>query len=201
MSAAAKGYDTIVVGAGPAGCAIANRLGVDPARRVALVEAAAIATPAGPAPLRQNPPMTLPSRASRRTLWAVACMLALKSAVPLLASFAAAAQGRPVAEICQVYGVATVGGGPAFNHHPAAHHHAEYPSSSPAPEHGGAGAHAGDHCALTALAAGAPPGAPCLPSIALIEPATARASPVESQLRDACAEWAAQLRHGPPALA
>jgi hypothetical protein len=156
--------------------------------------------PLGPASLRQNPSMTLSPRASRRTLWAVACVLALKSAVPLFASVAAAAQGRPVADICEVYGVATVAPAAPF-HHPSAHHRAGPQGSPPAPEHGSAGAHAGDHCALTALAAGAPPGAPGLAPIARLETATACVRPAESRLRDACAEWAARLRHGPPVLA
>jgi hypothetical protein len=45
--------------------------------------------------------------ASRLTLWAFAAALALKSAVPMLAAVAAGLQGRAVAEICDVYGVAT----------------------------------------------------------------------------------------------
>ncbi|MFO1218740.1 MAG: GMC family oxidoreductase N-terminal domain-containing protein [Burkholderiaceae bacterium] len=39
MSTSATGFDTIVVGAGAAGCVIANRLSADPKRRVALIEA------------------------------------------------------------------------------------------------------------------------------------------------------------------
>jgi len=53
----------------------------------------------------------VPSRsrfASRLTLWAFAAALALKSAVPMLAAAAAGLQGRAVAEICDVYGVATM---------------------------------------------------------------------------------------------
>ena len=39
MNASRSGFDTIVIGAGAAGCVIANRLSADPKRRVALVEA------------------------------------------------------------------------------------------------------------------------------------------------------------------
>lgn len=39
MTAPRTGFDTIVIGAGAAGCVIANRLSADPKRRVALVEA------------------------------------------------------------------------------------------------------------------------------------------------------------------
>ena len=46
--------------------------------------------------------------ASRLTLWLFAAALALKSAVPMLAVAAAGLQGKAVAEICDVYGVATV---------------------------------------------------------------------------------------------
>ena len=34
-----RGFDVVVVGAGPAGCVLANRLTEDPGRRVALLEA------------------------------------------------------------------------------------------------------------------------------------------------------------------
>lgn len=43
--------------------------------------------------------------ASRLTLWAFAGALLLKSAVPMLASAAAGLQGKPLAEVCDVYGV------------------------------------------------------------------------------------------------
>jgi hypothetical protein len=46
--------------------------------------------------------------APRLTLWLFAAALALKSAVPMLAVAAAGLQGKAVAEICDVYGVATV---------------------------------------------------------------------------------------------
>jgi hypothetical protein len=45
--------------------------------------------------------------ASRLTSWLFVAALLLKSAVPMLASAAAASQGRATAEVCDVYGVDT----------------------------------------------------------------------------------------------
>ncbi len=39
MTSSPTGFDTIVIGAGAAGCVIANRVSADPKRRVALIEA------------------------------------------------------------------------------------------------------------------------------------------------------------------
>jgi hypothetical protein len=62
-----------------------------------------------PAHLPDNRPVPLGSRfASRLTLWGFAAALVLKSAVPMLAAASAGLQGKPVAEICDVYGVATL---------------------------------------------------------------------------------------------
>ena len=151
--------------------------------------------------------MTRHLGASRFALWAVACALVLKSAVPLLASAAAGLQGRPVAEVCDVYGVvmpATDVLHPPGHRHPG---HAEHgghaghagESEVPAPhEHKGSSTHGADHCALTALAAGPLPGSQAILAIASREVSTGGASHVESRFLDACAEWAAQLRHAPP---
>ena len=59
---------------------------------------------------------------SRLTLWAFAAALALKSAVPMLATGAASLQGKAVAEICDVYGLSTYW---AFHPYPQRTYHAE----------------------------------------------------------------------------
>ncbi|MGY4827405.1 DUF2946 family protein [Sphaerotilaceae bacterium SBD11-9] len=122
---------------------------------------------------------------SQLTLWAAVFALLLKAAVPLLASASAQAQGKALVEVCTVYGVATVA--------------LDDGGSQPAPEH--ATAHAGDHCALNALAALAAPQA-AAPVAVVTLPATAppRAHP-SAQAPDACATWVARLKHGPPAFA
>ncbi|HSC65730.1 MAG TPA: hypothetical protein VLD35_18975 [Caldimonas sp.] len=159
--------------------------------------------------------------ASRLTSWVFVAALLLKGAVPMLASAAAALQGRATAEVCDVYGVDTSGLGarlpatatdfPVHAHHHgdaqhAGHaHHADGEGSTPAsqqpPAHGPASrvAHGGDHCALSALAfaLGAEP-----PSVAAL-PAEVRAlqasiAPTLPPV-DRSARWAAQLLHAPPA--
>ncbi len=116
--------------------------------------------------------------------WAVAFVLLLKAAVPMLASASAQAQGRTLVEVCTVYGVATVALDDA--------------GTQGTPEHGQA--HSGEHCTLTAVLALALPHA--LPAAVwqLSPPAQAppRAWPVP--VPDAGAAWFARLKHGPPVL-
>lgn len=122
---------------------------------------------------------------SRWAAWAFALALVLKAAVPLLATASAQIQGKPLAEVCTVYGVATVTVGDA-----------EAP-----PSHDGVPAHSGDHCTLGGLVAvSAPaPQATAAPRVPMPDPPgqTARAA----IWPDACAAWVAQLKHGPPAFA
>jgi hypothetical protein len=96
--------------------------------------------------------MSVRSRSSRVVLWAAMCALLLKAAVPLLASAAAAALDKSVAEVCTVYGVALPD--PRAQHH-ARHHHVHDGHAAPGGHDDGSHvlAHQGDHCALSALAA------------------------------------------------
>ena len=130
--------------------------------------------------------MTFRLPTSRWAAWAFALALLLKAAVPMLASASAQMQGKALAEVCTVYGVATVA--------------LEGQQNAPAGDHGAA--HGADHCTLTglmALAAPEPqPAALPLPaqrvhSVRLVH----RAPPAP----DACATWVARLKHGPPATA
>jgi hypothetical protein len=138
------------------------------------------------------------SRASWLTRWTVTLAvvaLLLKAAVPMLASAAAQLQGKSVAQVCDVYGVAL----------PQQHDHAQH--AEHAAHHGGhhsgsdAATHKSDHCALTALAAFAAHDV----ALASLPPAP-RSAGVETPatfpaIRDACAAWAARLKQGPPAAA
>ena len=56
-----------------------------------------------------NAPMLSPLRRRRSTFWSIVCALVLvmKAGVPVLAATAAFMQGKPVAEICAIYGVRT----------------------------------------------------------------------------------------------
>jgi hypothetical protein len=132
-------------------------------------------------------------------LWLAVCALLLKAAVPMLASAAAGLQGRSVAQICTVYGVAL----PASQdpHAGHAHAHARHHDGHEHDSHQLA-THRGDHCALTALAALAMPDA-CVgalppPGRVIAVGVAARHQPAA---HDDCARWAARLKHGPPALA
>jgi hypothetical protein len=145
--------------------------------------------------------MSVRSRSTRFVLWAAMCALLLKAAVPMLASAAAAAQGKSVAQVCAVYGVALPD--PHAHHH--AHDHAQHPGHGQHDGHDPGShtlAHHGDHCALSALAGLATPG-----SSQLVLPLPpAQASPdtppnVTALAPDPHARWAARLKHAPPALA
>jgi hypothetical protein len=117
----------------------------------------------------------------------------------MFAAGAAHLRGVPVAEVCTVYGVALPGAS-HVEHSGHAHHHADGSSQHEHDSHSAA-AHTGDHCALTALATLAVPGhaalvsAPPLAALSRLLPKTC------TDCVDACATWAARLKHGPPALA
>jgi hypothetical protein len=139
----------------------------------------------------------------RWTAHAVVFVLLLKAAVPLLASVAADLQGKGVAEICDVYGVALPSHTPmsagAHAHHHHAHHGAGGDPTAPSPS----GLHRGDHCALTALSVFAPPDATAL---AVAPPRAVEATALPGAVAvahgpDAAARWAARLEHAPPAFA
>ena len=76
----------------------------------------------------------------RIALWAGVCAVLLQSAMPLLASVSARAQGKSLVEVCTVYGVATVVLDAQGR-----------PDPGPASEHGEA--HAAHACALGSLMA------------------------------------------------
>lgn len=107
--------------------------------------------------------------------WIAGLAVLLGSFMPLLVAAAAGLQGRPVAEICTVYGVALPAAprhehtgpiapadaaGPQSGHHPD-YHADHHPHGEPAVPDGhaghGAAGHAGTHCALMAMAAFAAP--------------------------------------------
>jgi len=146
--------------------------------------------------------MSRRSWSSRFTTWAAVGLLLLKAAVPLLAAGAAHARGVPVAQVCAIYGVALAAHGAHAGHpHDGAHEGHAAPAGDDDGARGDA-LHGSGHCALAALASLSTPdaAAPALPSArdaapAFVEPSRAVARP------DACASWAARLRHGPPARA
>ena len=129
-------------------------------------------------------------------------VLVLKSAVPLLASVAADLQGKGVAEICDVYGVAlpsraSASAEGAHAHH---HHHAHHDAGGGTSDSSPSGPHRGDHCALTALSVFAPPDAAAL-AVAVPRSAdapTPRVRIAAARTPDAAARWAARLGHAPP---
>jgi hypothetical protein len=159
--------------------------------------------------------------ASRLTLWAFAAALALKSAVPMLAAVAAGLQGKPVAEICDVYGVATtsLGGRGAgamaaqaaapmahVHGHVHGHAHGDAPIAASAPAHDDPapghrhGAQSGDHCVLTGFVALAASDAPILAGLVADDTTRVVLPRAAGVVVDAAARWAALLGHGPPAF-
>jgi hypothetical protein len=146
--------------------------------------------------------------ASRLTLWAFAATLALKSAVPMLAAAAATLQGKPVAEICDVYGVATVAAAApaAVMEHPPGHGHMHSHMAAPASsQHDAPAEHrhasrAGDHCALGGMVAIAAFSAPAVAALDVDDTPGTPASDGDIAAFDAAARWAALLGHGPPAF-
>jgi hypothetical protein len=141
--------------------------------------------------------MSVRSRSSRFVLWAAMCALLLKAAVPMLASAAAAAQGKSVADVCAVYGVALPDPHAQHRGHDHAHHgHSGHDPASHTL------AHHGDHCALSALAALATPGS-AQPAVLVpsVHDAPDGAPRMLARAHDPCARWAARLKHAPPALA
>ena len=129
--------------------------------------------------------MNLRHLQNRWAAWAFALALVLKAAVPLLATASAQIQGKALAEICTVYGVATVTVGDV-----------ELP-----PLHDAGLAHVGDHCTLGALVALSAP-APQATTAPQGPMAEAPGQTARAEIwPDACAAWVAQLKHGPPAFA
>lgn len=153
-------------------------------------------------------------RARQRSAWAclIAVTLVFKSFVPLLAAASAQMQGKSVAEVCSIYGVA-LPSTQAHVHGAAAHamHHMagmEMPAvadQAPA-DHDPAdhAAHAQDHCALTGLAACAVFAATTLWALAdwvdAQGPLAVTFDGVKPP-RDASARWLTLRLHAPPRLA
>jgi hypothetical protein len=132
------------------------------------------------------------SRSSRIALWAAVFALLFKAAVPMFASQAAQWQGKSVAEVCTVYGVATV----ALVDDSGSRRNAPGDRDS-APS----GAHQGDTCALNALAAAAEPTPHTSVFAAAAQAGAHDAALPRTRPRDACTAWLARLKHGPPARA
>jgi hypothetical protein len=146
-----------------------------------------------------------------RAIVVMVCALLLKAAVPMLASAAAGLQGKSVAQICTVYGVATVAAQRSIEAQQAAHaaHAGHVDHASLAGYDGGtdhshhsAAAHGGDHCALAGLVALAAEddAAPFVLPPVHRAPVPARASSV-CAATDSCALWVARLKQGPPGSA
>ncbi len=124
----------------------------------------------------------------RFAFWVVAFALLLKSAMPMLASAAADAQGRTLVEVCTAYGVATVELDADGHPMPAGD------------SHDGSSAHGGSHCVLSGLTAYAQPPAHAGIACPLCPPTQAPPAAFAPTPPDADATWVARLKHGPPDL-
>jgi hypothetical protein len=134
-----------------------------------------------------------------RVIAVFALALLLKAGMPMLASLSAHLQGVSVAEVCTVYGVATIrpaaeaGADDHADHHGAHHggHHGKHGSP-----------HKSEHCALTGMVALSAPTALQATDLPCVDRAsTPRQRQHRAAAHDACAAWAARLEHGPPPLA
>lgn len=153
-------------------------------------------------------------------LWLLALLVALKAAVPMLASAAAAIRGVALVEVCSVYGVHTQPLDHAAMSH-APHRHPEMADEDAdlgAMEHdmGAMAAHepAGnhppavalehrEHCALSPLLGHAIAAVPSMAPVLLHAPAqtVAALAPEPVARLDAGRAWLAQRFHAPPRLA
>ena len=145
--------------------------------------------------------------ARQRSAWAVliAATLVFKTFVPLLAAASAHLQGRSVAEICSIYGVAlpAVTGHAHGAHSHASHHMAAMAgsgASGKAPADHDPAAHTQDHCALSGLATCALFAASLwIPAPWLDTDAAMRVSlGIVEPPRDASARWLTLRLHAPP---
>jgi hypothetical protein len=127
--------------------------------------------------------MTFRPSSSRWVAWIFALALLLKAAVPMLATASAHAQGKPLAEVCTVYGVSTAALG----------------GQEPAPTTDHGIAHAGDHCTLSGLLALSAPSPAAATRLELQRTPQEFSRPTRPSPPDAFAAWVAQLQHGPPA--
>ena len=146
--------------------------------------------------------MNARSAGSRLALLAFVVALLLKGAVPLFASWSAHLQGKGVAEVCDVYGVALPARTDPAMHAKHGMHamHGMPAAPAEAPHRHEPGSHSGDHCvlgALVAFASGGSDAAALAPATrcALLHALAWSADPIGV---DASARWAARLGHGPP---
>lgn len=138
--------------------------------------------------------MILRPLVARVALWAAVCALVLRAGMPFLAVAAAQQLDLPLGEMCAVYGVVLPGT-------------SAIATAGPAPRRGGHphqrtdsdGDHGCEHCALSALGTlGAPSSAPQAVEVRFVASPTQPPVAIGVTVHDACADWAAQLGHGPP---
>jgi hypothetical protein len=169
--------------------------------------------------------MSQRSWSQRIVLAAAALALVLKAAVPMVAAGAAELRNISVADVCPMYGVdmsamampavepaqasqaVVANGGEAatatsqLERGPSAFASTLGDSGQPGPGHHGSSGHderSADSCALSALATFAAPDVDQASTPALRH-AVATAAPLRGvAVHDACAQWSARLKQGPP---